>query len=1199
MKSVSPSVRRARLVRRPARLLTLGLSLLVVLATIPFVTHGQSDAAPSPPDLPPARTPFNGKTHTEFVPGHVLVRFRDNTAALRAERNLTSIAPGEGAAQPARVTRFGGSDIVGGLRLVEVAPEATFSTISALRARADVLYAEPDYIRHKSDVPNDPRFPQMYGLNNTGQTGGTPGSDIGAVSAWGVTHGSSDVVVGVVDEGIDINHPDLQANIWTNPGDDADAGFPGDAHGWDFVHNDNTVFDDTAGTYPPPAGYTGDVDDHGTHVAGTIGAVGNNGQGVVGVNWNARLLSIKVLGVNGGADSDIIRGLSYAKLLRDRWESSGHTRGANIRVLNNSYGGGGFSQSTLDAINALNSSGILFVVAAGNDASSNDALPTYPASFTAPNVVAVAATTNTDALASFSNFGAKSVALGAPGSGIISTTPFNTYSTFSGTSMATPHVTGAAALICAAYPNITVKQLHNVLLYSGDVVTSTTGRTYSNRRLNVAKALQSLAENDTTPPGAITALQYSEIGGPTSGRRQINVSWQGTGDDGATGTPALYEINLQDTNTGTTTLLQTVVPDPNTQVYTRTVTLPYKHPYGLLKVRAIDNVGNIGQEAAAVVMRNPAVDDPYVPTLGAAQPLSTGGTPLGLQADDRYLLNYSLPFSFPFYQQGSTSVVSQTFTTVNISTNGSLYVGPVTPPTRSTGDADDAGGSVPQLSTQMMIAGLWDDLRTDRPGCDVFVTTASDHIIFRWQAVTFGILPDGTPRGENPVNFEIELRNDGTVVTRYGSGNTNLTPVVGLSGGEPDAYVIDADTRPFGDPRGLLSLTNAATVTYTPRSSTTPTVQFSTSAASVHEQDESVTLTVTRTGDLSQPATVGYHTIDDPAPVRCDDQINNHGAAYARCDYATTVGTLSYAAGEATKSFSIPVIDDGQFENPETFQVALYNPSPGLALNTPAITTVTILDNDSATTPNPIFTTSFFVRQHYLDFLSREPDTSGFNAWSNLLNNCSDVNNNPSCDRLTVSQSFFQSQEFQLKGFFVFRFYKLAFNRLPDYTEIIPDMSSVTGSTSAEVFQKKAAFASAFAQRADFSATYDALANNAYVTTLLNRYGLNSITTPDPAAPDGTTKVTLTANDLTTQLSAGTLTRAQVLRAVADSDQVGAAEFNPGFVAMQYYGYLRRTPETGGYQAWLNYLNAHPTDSRTMVNGFVNSIEYRIRFGPQ
>jgi len=239
----------------------------------------------------------------------------------------------------------------------------------------------------------------------------------------------------------------------------------------------------------------------------------------------------------------------------------------------------------------------------------------------------------------------------------------------------------------------------------------------------------------------------------------------------------------------------------------------------------------------------------------------------------------------------------------------------------------------------------------------------------------------------------------------------------------------------------------------------------------------------------------------------------------------------------------------------------------------------------------------FFVQQHYVDFLSRFPEQSGFNAWMNVLNACAP--SDAAClheARITTSAAFFGSQEFQLKGFYVFRFYKDAFTRLPNYPEMVADMRAVTGQTQAEVFQKKAAFANAFVLRPEFTAAYGAMTPAQYVTALMGHYSLTQITTPDPAAPDGTNKVTLNTAQLTTQLTGGTLTRAQVLRAIADSDQLFTAEYNPAFVYIEYVGYLRRAPEPQGYSAWLTYLNAHPTDSRTMVNGFMDSIEYRNRF---
>lgn len=375
------------------------------------------------------------------------------------------------------------------------------------------------------------------------------------------------------------------------------------------------------------------------------------------------------------------------------------------------------------------------------------------------------------------------------------------------------------------------------------------------------------------------------------------------------------------------------------------------------------------------------------------------------------------------------------------------------------------------------------------------------------------------------------------------------------------------------------------------------TLQFAQSSFGVAENAGSAVVTVTRSGDPGGTASANYRTVDtDTFTVGCSDIANTAGRAFGRCDYATSVDTITFAPGEVSKTISVPIIDDALVEGTETFSIVLSDVTGG-TLGAPSTATITINDNDSTNGANPIFTTPFFVRQHYLDFLSREPEPN--EPWSAVLNNCPDVNNDPTCDRLTVSSAFFGSQEFQLKGYFVYRFYQLAFNRLPSYPEIVVDMRAVTGQTGSEVFQKKAAYTNAFVLRAEFVNQYNSVTNAQFVTTLMGRHGLTQITTPDPAAPDGTTKVTLTTSDLITQLVSGTLTRAQVLRAIADSEQVFAAEYNAAFVSMQYFGYLRRTPDAAGYDAWLTYLNAHPTDFRTMVNGFMNSAEYRLRFGLQ
>jgi hypothetical protein len=296
-------------------------------------------------------------------------------------------------------------------------------------------------------------------------------------------------------------------------------------------------------------------------------------------------------------------------------------------------------------------------------------------------------------------------------------------------------------------------------------------------------------------------------------------------------------------------------------------------------------------------------------------------------------------------------------------------------------------------------------------------------------------------------------------------------------------------------------------------------------------------------------------------------------------------------------------VDDAHVEGAEKVQLRLFN-LVGAGPGARTTATLTITDTDAPGAQNPVLQTPFFVRMQYLDFLSREPEPR--EPWSGVLNNCADIFNldsqSPSalCDRIIVSQSFFGSPEFRLKGFYAFTFYRVAFDRRPAYEEIIMDMRSVTGATGEEVYRKRAAHPVNFTLRPEFKGLYDALGDAAFVDALLDRYGLREITAPDPADPEGGAKVLLTRANLINRLGtpgAQSLTRAQVLRAFVESNEVGAAEYNKAFVAMQYYGYLRRTPEEDGYQAWLRVINQDPNNVRIMVNGFMNSTEYRLRFG--
>lgn len=332
-----------------------------------------------------------------------------------------------------------------------------------------VEVAEPDYIVFTtSNIPDDSRFDQLWGMHNTGQYNGLVDADIDAPEAWEQTTGLREVRVAVIDTGVDYNHPDLAANIWINPEEIADDGidndengFTDDVRGWDFYSDENDPMD-TVG--------------HGTHCAGTIGAVGNNEAGVVGVNWEVSILPLRFLGQYGGSTSDGIDSINYAT-----------QNGVNLS--SNSWGGGGFSQLMKDAIAAAGAANQLFVIAAGNDGMNIENGPHYPSSYTfddaIDNIISVASTTRHDNISNFSNYAVTKVDLGAPGSDIHSTTPGNNYSTYSGTSMATPHVAGACALYLSLNRDAEFQTVKQDLLETSDPIAALDGKCRSGGRLNL------------------------------------------------------------------------------------------------------------------------------------------------------------------------------------------------------------------------------------------------------------------------------------------------------------------------------------------------------------------------------------------------------------------------------------------------------------------------------------------------------------------------------------------------------------------------------------------------------------------------------------------------------------------------------------------------------------------------------------------
>ncbi|MBN1527486.1 MAG: S8 family serine peptidase [Thermoleophilaceae bacterium] len=442
---------------------------------------------------------------TEAIAQNVLVRFEPGTSASeRAEAREDAGASFE-ASLPLR-----------GLQLVAPDEGRTAAGVAAGLERSDeVMYAEPDAARRAFVFPDDTLGDLLWGLRNTGGGGGTADADIDADEAWGVTTGDAAVSVGIIDSGISFSHPDLAPNIRENPGesgpystngiDDDLNGYVDDRHGWDWVADDNEPADENG---------------HGTHVSGTVGARGNDAAGVMGVAWHAGLTPLRVLNAGGsGLVSDVIAAYGYA-------------REQGLRIVNASIGGAPFSLAERDAIAAA--SDTLFVVAAGNGGSDqagddNDVQPTYPCAYDLPNLICVAATDRNDALASFSNYGDASVDLAAPGVGIVSTIPSAGWDYASGTSMASPHVAGAAALVWSEYPAATVAGVRAALLQSVDAKPGLAGKTVTGGRLNAFRALggiptipasapaKQVTTPSTLPPPLLTTI-------PTVAARRLAIA---------------------------------------------------------------------------------------------------------------------------------------------------------------------------------------------------------------------------------------------------------------------------------------------------------------------------------------------------------------------------------------------------------------------------------------------------------------------------------------------------------------------------------------------------------------------------------------------------------------------------------------------------------------------------------------------------
>lgn len=410
----------------------------------------------------------------ESVPGEYLIQLKPSV--LGSTKGIHSMLNGLGASLKRVIP---GTDIL--VVKLNKNHKDSKTIISHFLENDSILYAEPNFIYRIDRTPNDPELDKLWGLINRGQpdskkVAGVAGVDIGAEKAWDLETGNQDLVVAVIDTGIDYTHKDLQGNIWTNEQelngktgvDDDGNGFVDDIYGYDFANKDGDPKDDHG---------------HGTHCAGTIGAKGDDNEGVVGVAWNVKLMGVKFLTKDGSGSLDAaVESIKYATKM-------------GAKIMSNSWGGGGYSEILKKAIEEANEKGIVFAAAAGNHAGNNDKKPTYPASYAVPNVISVAALDNRGSLASFSCYGRQSVHVAAPGVNILSTTP-NGYNTWSGTSMATPHVSGVIALLLSQESALTPEEVKNRLVKTSKPLSALKGRTASQGIVDAYLALT----NQEAPP---------------------------------------------------------------------------------------------------------------------------------------------------------------------------------------------------------------------------------------------------------------------------------------------------------------------------------------------------------------------------------------------------------------------------------------------------------------------------------------------------------------------------------------------------------------------------------------------------------------------------------------------------------------------------------------------------------------------------
>jgi subtilisin family serine protease len=656
----------------------------------------------------------------EYVPGEILIKFKKGSSYIHTKSLLQQIKGQQ--IQEFPFIKVQHIKVPSDHRLQEY--------LELLRSDPLVEYAEPNYIIRIARTPDDPDFNRQWGLHNTGQDGGTPDADIDAPEAWDIQTESSSIVIAVIDSGINYIHEDLRDNIWTNPNeipdngvDDDGNGLIDDFRGWDFVNNDNDPLDDNG---------------HGTHVAGIIAAVGNNNKGIAGVNWTAKIMPLKTLNGDGeGTTSAAISAIQYAI-----------DKGA--KVLNNSWGSDNFSQALLEAIIASNKVGTLFVAAAGNDSRDADIIPEYPANYEVPNIIAVAATTRNDVLASFSNYGATTVHVAAPGQSIYSTyiPLISSYHILSGTSQATPYVSGLAALVWSKTPSMSNIEVKYNIMATSDPLNFLEDKIQSRGRINAFKALtcspstlalfnDSLGRDFLLEVGESILIKVSlttQCGSYVT-QADVKVSFSndpeilslyddGEHNDGAQG-DGVYANTWSPRNQGTTTLVITA---------------------------SKNNFAPITISVSGEVIQNYNMDD----TISFEWIDATSGKNTGIKTDEGSV-EVDIGFNFTFF--------NNIYSRVRIDANGYLSFDLPNDP-----EEDYQNRNIPDFSLpNSIIAPFWDDLDLSQQG-DIFylLSGSPPERIFtiEWYQVPHIVSTDGNILGT--VTFEVSLYEaTGEIIFQY------------------------------------------------------------------------------------------------------------------------------------------------------------------------------------------------------------------------------------------------------------------------------------------------------------------------------------------------------------------------------------------------------------------------------------------------